>query len=483
MTAEPRTAVTQDAPQRASGPPPAAPAPAGLARRRPRSAGLRARAAARIPELLRDRPFRRYWSAQSISMFGDQVSSIALPLVAVLTLHAGPAAMGYLSALVWLPSLLFSLHAGAWADRRGRRRATMIAADLGRAALLASIPVCYALGVLTLAQLYVVAFGAGTLSVLFTVSDAALFVTLVPAGRYVEGNSLVHGSRAMSFIGGPSVGGLLVQLLTAPFAVLADALSFLGSAFFLGRIRPAEPPGEQPGRGSLMAGARFIMGSGIVRASLAAVATINFFNFMFFALYVLYATRSLDIRPGLLGLILGAGAVGGLIGSLITRRLAARVGVGWAYVVGCAAFPVPLVLVPLAGGPHLLVAAMLFAAEFVSGFGVMILDISIGSIFAAVIPDQLRSRVSGAFSAVNYGTRPVGRAARRRPRRLARDAAGTVDRDGRRHRRVPVAAAVAGAQVPDAAGRPASRAWRLPRPRLRRYGGCYVRAAADRAQR
>jgi predicted MFS family arabinose efflux permease len=150
------------------------------------------------------------------------------------------------------------------------------------------------------------------------------------------------------------------------------------------------------------------MGSGIVRASLAAVATINFFNFMFFALFILYATRSLHIRPGLLGLILGAGAIGGLIGSLITRRLAARVGVGWAYVIGCVVFPAPLVLVPLAAGPHLLVAGTLFAAEFVSGFGVMVLDISIGSIFAAVIPDQLRSRVSGAFSAVNYGTRPAG---------------------------------------------------------------------------
>ena len=350
LSAQPRAARSgATRPRRES---PAAPGPAG----RPRAARLRRRAADRVPELLRDRPFRRYWSAQTISMFGDQISSVALPLVAVLALHAGPAAMGYLAALAWLPSLLFSLHAGAWADRHGRRRATMIAADLGRAALLISIPVCYGLGVLTLGQLYLVAFGTGTLSVLFTVSDAVLFVTLVPAGRYVEGNSLVYGSRALSFIGGPSVGGLLVQLLTAPFAVAADALSFLGSALFLGRIRPEEPPTEPQRRGALLAGARFIVGSGIVRASLAAVATINFFNFMFFALFILYATRSLHIRPGLLGLILGAGAIGGLIGSLITRRLAARVGVGWAYVIGCVLFPAPLVLVPLAGGPQPLVA-------------------------------------------------------------------------------------------------------------------------------
>ena len=111
----------------------------------------------KIPELLRETAFRRYWSAQTISMFGDQISSLALPLVAVLALHANAAQMGFLAALVWLPSLLFGLHAGALVDRRGRRRLTMITADLGRAALLISIPVCYAAGVLTLWQLYGVA--------------------------------------------------------------------------------------------------------------------------------------------------------------------------------------------------------------------------------------------------------------------------------------------------------------------------------------
>ncbi len=123
--------------------------------------------------------------------------------------------MGYLSALIWLPSLLFALHAGAWVDRRGHRRATMIAADLGRAGLLASIPVCSALGVLSLAQLFAVAFAAGTLSIFFTVSDAGLFVALVPSARFVEGNSLIYQSRALSAVAGPSVGGLLVEALSA----------------------------------------------------------------------------------------------------------------------------------------------------------------------------------------------------------------------------------------------------------------------------
>ena len=387
---------------------PAKPAMPGAERTRPGRPGLGQRMGVRVPELLRERQFREYWTAQTISMFGDQISGIAIPLAAVLVLHANAAAMGYLTALVWLPSLLFGLHAGAWVDHRGQRRATMIAADLGRFALLGTLPLCYALHVLTLAQLFAVAFCAGTLSVLFTVSDSALFVAVVPARRYVEGNSLLYASRALSFVGGPSIGGLLVQLLSAPFAIVADALSFLGSAFFLRRIRPAEPPPDRTGKGAVTAGARFIAGSPIVRASLLAVAIVNFFNLMFSALYLLYAVRSLHVSAGVIGLVLGAAAIGGVLGAGVTKRLSGRIGVGWSYAAGCALFTAPLMLVPLAAGPRPLVLATLFAAEFASGFGVMVLDISIGSIFAAVIPDEVRSRVSGAFQAVNYGTRPVG---------------------------------------------------------------------------
>ena len=361
----------------------------------------------RMP-LLRDRQFRSYWSGQTISMFGDQISGIAIPLIAVLALRASAADMGYLTALVWLPSLLFGLHAGAWVDRRGQRRRTMIGADLGRFALLMTLPACWALHVLTLAQLLGVAFGTGVLSVAFNVSDAALFVAVVPAERYLEGNSLVYASRALSFVGGPSIGGLLVQVLSAPLAVAADALSFLGSAFFLHRIRPAEPPADRSGKGSVTAGARFIARSPIVRASLIGVAVINFFNLMFSALYLLFAVHELHLQAGLIGLILGAAAVGGVLGAMLTTRLAGRIGVGWAYVLGCLLFTAPLMLVPLAGGPRLVVIALLFTSEFISGFGVMVLDISVGSIFAAVIPAELRSRVSGAFQAVNYGTRPAG---------------------------------------------------------------------------
>jgi MFS family permease len=127
---------------------------------------------------------------------------------------------------------------------------------------------------------------------------------------------------------------------------------------------------------------------------------------MFAALFTLYAIRVLHVRPGVLGLVLGAGAVGGVLGSVVTKRVAARTGVGWAYVAGCFLFTAPLMLVPLARSP--LILELLFGAEFLCGFGLMMLDISIGAIFAAVVPDRLRSRVTGAFQAVNYGTRPLG---------------------------------------------------------------------------
>lgn len=351
--------------------------------------------------------FRRYWGAHSISLFGDQVSMLALPLVAVLVLDADAAEMGYLTALGLAPNLLFALHAGAWVDRRGRRRQLMIASDVARAALLGTVPLAYALDALTLGQMYAVSFLVGVLALVFNVADASLFVSVVPRERFVEGSSLLNGSRAFSFVAGPAVSGFLVQALTAPGALVADALSFLGSGALLRSIEPVEPDPDAT-MGGVTGGLRWIRGSPIVLASLLATATINFFNFMFFALFILYATKSLDVSPGALGLVLGAGAVGGLVGSVVTGPITRSIGVGPTFVVGCIAFPAPILLVPLADGPHVVVLACLFLAEFGSGFGVMLLDISIGAIRAAVTPHRLRSRVSGAYTFVNYGIRVVG---------------------------------------------------------------------------
>lgn len=361
-----------------------------------------------LPGLLQEVAFRRYWTGQTISGLGDQISSLAIPLVAVLAVHADAVQMGYLAAATWLPSLLFALHAGVWADRRTHRRRVMIAADLGRFALIATIPLAYAFDALTLAQLYAVALAAGTLSVLFDVCDAPLFNSLVPPDRYVEGHSLINGSRAMSQVAGPSIGGVLVQILSAPLALLADALSFAASALALSRIAPVEPPAERKAHGQLAAGARFMTRSPMMRAALLATATVNFFTFMLAALFVLYATTVLHLDPGLLGAVLGAGAVGGLLGALCATAVTRRIGVGPTFILGTVLFPAPLLLIPAAHGTTPVVLAFLFAAEFGSGLGVMWLDIAGSSIFAAIVPDNLRSRVFGAYRCVNFGTRPLG---------------------------------------------------------------------------
>ena len=362
----------------------------------------------RIPVALRERDFRRFWFGETVSLFGDQITLIALPLTGVLALHASAAQMGYLVAAGIAPALIFSLHAGAWLDRRGRRRQTMLVTVLGRAALIVTIPIAYWLDVLTLAQLYVVSFLIGTLSVLFFVAYTTLFVSLVPRERYLEANALLNGSRAFSYVGGPSVGGLLVQALSAPGALIADAISFLASALTLRSIKPVEPPTEEAERGHVKAGLRYLWRSPVIRASLLATATINFFNFVFWALFILYATRTLGVRPGVLGIVLGAGAIGGLIGSILTGKISRRLGVGPTFIFSCILFPAPLVLVPLAHGSYWIVLPLLFVAEFLSGFGVMLLDIVGGSIKTALIPDRLRARVAGAYMVVNYGVRPLG---------------------------------------------------------------------------
>ncbi|MGX7675092.1 MFS transporter [Plantactinospora sp. DSM 117369] len=366
-----------------------------------------------VPELLRQAPFRRYWSAQTVSLFGDQISVLALPLLAVLGTGAGPAEMGYLTAAALIPNLLFSLLLGAWIDRYPEKRRVMILADLGRAVLLAAVPVAYLFGVLSLGQLYVVAFLTGTLAVLFEVAHSTLFVSLVPRKDYVDAAALTNGSRAMSYVAGPSAGGILVQTLTAPVALLVDAVTYLVSALFLARIGPTRPTEPSSDGGVVLGirqGLRFVVRSPILRSLLLGTTTLNLFNYMFTALFVLYASTELGLSPGMLGLVIGAGSVGALLGAAVTGRLVRRLGIGRTVLVSFVLFPAPLVLVPLAGGPTPAVLAALFVAEFLCGLGVMMLDITVGSLQTAVIPEMLLARVTGAKRTVNYGIRPIGAA-------------------------------------------------------------------------
>jgi MFS family permease len=362
------------------------------------------------PLLRRNRDFRRYFYGQAVSLIGDQIGLLALPLTAVLALGATAGQMGLLTTVALVPNLLFSLHAGAWVDRVGHRRVVMLTADVARGLAIATVPLAYAFGHLGWGHLYVVAFVTGTLGVFFNVAYGAFFQVLVAREDYVAANSLIHGSRAFSFLAGNSIGGVLVQLLKGPYALALDAFSFLWSAVFLGRIHLTEPPPAPREAGGVMAGARWLRHNAVIRAELLGVATINLFNFMYFALFLLYATNVLHVEPATLGLVLGVASIGTLGASFLAGPASQRLGIGPAFILGCFLFPAPLVLVPAARGPHWLVVAFLFAAELLSGVGLMLLDILAGTISAAIVPPALRSRVSGAFMVVNYGVRPVGAA-------------------------------------------------------------------------
>ncbi|WP_103760828.1 MFS transporter [Streptomyces sp. SM10] len=363
--------------------------------------------------LWRDRGFRRFWAGQSVSQLGDRVTELALPLIAVSALDATAGQVAWLTALIWTPNLLAIL-LGAWVDRRTRKRRLMILADLMRAAVLLSVPAAFLLGAVTLGQLYAVALLTGAAGVLFNTAYPPFFVSLVPRASYVDANSKLSASRSMSYVAGPAVGGVLVQALTAPLTLVVDALTFLVSAFLVGRVQVDEPTTpDDAGAPSLVRRAReglsFVVRHRVLRATLGCAATVNFFTFVAGSgLIVLFASRNLGLSAVVIGLAFGVGATGSLLGAVSAPRISRRLGVGRCILVGAVLFPAPIALAAAADGPLWLRAGVLSAAEFLSGFGVMLFDVNLNSLQAAVIPDGMRSRVAGAYSTINYGVRPVG---------------------------------------------------------------------------
>jgi MFS family permease len=366
----------------------------------------------RLGGLWRHADFRRLWGAQTISVFGDQVTMLALPLTAVLVLDASPAAMGLLTAAGWLPHLLLSLGAGVWIDQRRGRRDLLVGADVLRAAVLVSVPIAYAVDALTIGQLFAVTLLVGAFTVVFDLAYSSYFILVVPRQAVVEANSKLMTSRSASYVAGPFLAGTLVQLLTAPVAVLADAASFLASASLVRRMTTSVPEPStaerEPLRARLADGARFLFGHPVLRPGLACVATVNFFNFVFWGVLVVFLARELDLSPGAIGAVFSVGAVGALIGAVLAPRVGARIGYGPSVVVGAFVFPAPLVLFALAGGPRPLVYALLVTGEFLSSIGVMLFDVNLNSIQALLTPHRLRARVAGVHRTINYGTRPLG---------------------------------------------------------------------------
>lgn len=359
-------------------------------------------------EVLADTDFRRLFVGQTVSLLGDQAAVLALPLTAVSVLHAGAAEVGILTAMGIVPSLLFSLPAGAWVDRWGRRRNVMLLADLARALAVLSLPIAYFLGRLGLVQLNVVAFVVGTFDVAFVVAYQALVVSMVPPAQFMTANSLLNGSRAFSEVIGLSLGGTLVGLLTAPGALLLDGLSFVFSGTQLARIHPVELAGDKGKGFGISAGMRWIAQHPAVRTLLVSAATINLFAFIGNALLVLYAYRTLHLSAPVIGIVFACGAVGGLVGAATCDRLQQRFGLG-VFVAGASiAFPAAMFLYPLAGGSAGTAAGIFALGEFLAAVAVLWIDISVGAVFAQEVPPELRSRVAGAYRTVNYGVRPVG---------------------------------------------------------------------------
>jgi MFS family permease len=358
--------------------------------------------------------FLRLWAGQTVSVFGSQVTQLALPLTAVLTLHATAFQMGLLSAAGMAPWLAFALFVGVWVDRSLRRRWILVAADLGRAAILFSVPVAAAFHVLSLGQLFAVAFAAGCLTLAFNVAWGSYLNVLVPKEQLLDGNAKLMGSYATAQIAGPSIAGLLVQAVTAPFAILVDALSFLGSAFALRAIRAPEPERRlERGpslRHDLGAGLRFVRDDPLQRAIAGSAATLNFFGLAIYAVLVLYAVRELHLSSGLIGLVFAAGAVGALLGTQLAPRLTRRFGAGRTILLATIGFPPALAIVPLAspGQPRWLAVTVLAVAEAVGGIAVMLFDVNAAAVRQAETPEHLYGRTSGAMSFLTQSAKPLG---------------------------------------------------------------------------
>lgn len=356
--------------------------------------------------------FVRFWTADTLSWIGSQINLLALPLIAALTLDASAFEVGALAAAGQAPLFLLGLFAGAWVERR-KRRPILIAADLARAILLLTIPIAALFDQLSMPLLYAVAFSVGIFSVFFDVSYLSFLPALVGRDRLVEANSKLEASASGAQVAGPFLGGVMVGLLSAPFAILIDALSYLASAVLLRRIETVEPAPEAPAEHESIwqqigQGLRFVGHEPTLRALAGCSAVTNFSGWVFLAVYILFMERELGLGATAIGLVFASGGVGALIGSIFAERLATRFGTGWTLVgaqfgFGATGLLVPLaVLIPSAGLP------LVVAAEFLQWMMLLIYAVNAISLRQRITPDALLGRVNATFTFVARGVVPIG---------------------------------------------------------------------------
>lgn len=361
--------------------------------------------------LWRDSDFLKLWLGETISVFGSQITTLALPLTAVLMLDATPVQVGTLGAAQFAPFMLLTLFAGVWVDRY-RRRPLMVGAMVLQGLLLGAIPLIAWRGWLQIEHLYAVIFLVGALQVCFELAYQAYFPALVGPDRLIAANSRLQGSYSAAALGGPGLAGLLIQALTAPVAVLFDALSFLLAALGIALIRTPEPPPpltkREPIWRGIAAGLRLVCTNPYLRGMAGQATVINLCLTALNGQFILYATRELGFSPGLLGLILTLGSLGSVLGAAVAPAFQRRSGLGrallTAYLLGCLS---PLII-PLADGPRPVLLVTLVAGFFLMNCGSSAAQVYVWSLRQSLVPAEVLGRMNAAYRFFVSGMVPIG---------------------------------------------------------------------------
>lgn len=359
--------------------------------------------------LWRHRDFRLLWLGDTGSQFGEMITNTATPLVAALVLAATPFQMGLLNAADTAAFLVIGLPAGAWVDRM-RRRPLMLTANVGRALLLASVPVAWWLGVLTLTQLILVGLFVGALSVFFDVAYQSYLPSLIDRAHLVDGNSKLQASASVAQVSGPGLGGGLTQWFGGANAIGVNALTYVWSVLCLWRIRTPEPRIERgPDRNlrrEIAEGLRFVFGNRSLVAIVSCTGSSNLCSGIVGAVGILVLTRQAHASAGIIGLVLTGGGLGGVAGALVARRVAQRFGQArtiWLSLV--VTQPVVLLLPVVGPGASLALYAIGWLAY---GFGGVIYNVAQVSFRQAICPDRLLGRMNASVRFLVWGTIPLG---------------------------------------------------------------------------
>ncbi len=358
-----------------------------------------------------DRDFVKLWTAQGVSAFGARITREGLPMAAVMTLGAAPAQIGLLAALSYGPALVVGLAAGGFVDRT-RRRGLLIAMDLLRAAVLATIPVAAWLHLLSMAQLYLAAAVVGAASVLFQIADHAYLPGLVARERLTEANASLSATESVSEVAGPALAGVLFQWFAGPFAVAINAITYLVSAAFLGAIVGREPApkvhGQTHWRSDITDGVSAAMSEPRVAPLLFLTGSNALFGSFFAALYILFALKTLGLTPAMLGVTIAAGGVGGIAGAVVAPRLARLLGAGPAIVAAAAGAALFNLLIPLAPASPYPGMAFLGAAQVFGDALAVTAAVLAASLRQTLLPQAVLGRVAATFQAAGGGMAVVG---------------------------------------------------------------------------